>query len=153
MATHVASLQVWTPASDRAGSGCGWGSFGWADPSTWLDPDRSGCLDWELPVSARRIAGDAGSVAADLQRVRQPPRSALVIGTGLEPVLDAIAQRWPDLPVSGGGSDAIAPLGTVLVVLLDAGIWEAEHLNVHEHCLHLWKPLNNTIPLPPSHFV
>ena len=30
---------------------------------------------------------------------------------------------------------------------------KTEHINVHEHCLHLWKPLNNTIPLPPSHFV
>lgn len=27
------------------------------------------------------------------------------------------------------------------------------HVNVHEHCLHLWRPLGVTIPLPPKETV
>jgi hypothetical protein len=27
------------------------------------------------------------------------------------------------------------------------------YINCHPHCLHLWRPLNAEIPIPPSHFV
>ena len=26
---------------------------------------------------------------------------------------------------------------------------ESEYVNCHPHCLHLWKPVGRTIPLPP----
>lgn len=26
----------------------------------------------------------------------------------------------------------------------------ADHVNYHEHCLHMWRPLNAEIPRPPS---
>lgn len=28
-----------------------------------------------------------------------------------------------------------------------------DHINVHPHCLHLWRPHNGKIPLPPKVFV
>lgn len=28
-----------------------------------------------------------------------------------------------------------------------------EHINVHNYCLHLWKPVNDTIPMPPREYV
>lgn len=30
---------------------------------------------------------------------------------------------------------------------------QSEYVNFHEHCLHLWRPQNRSIPLPPSIFV
>ncbi|MDR1826369.1 MAG: hypothetical protein LBQ49_01605 [Rickettsiales bacterium] len=30
---------------------------------------------------------------------------------------------------------------------------ESEYVNYHEHCLHLWKPIDQAIPLPPSKLV
>jgi len=27
---------------------------------------------------------------------------------------------------------------------------ESEYVNNHEHCLHLWRPIEQTIPTPPS---
>jgi hypothetical protein len=27
---------------------------------------------------------------------------------------------------------------------------ESEYVNCHPHCLHLWRPINMTIPMPPS---
>lgn len=29
----------------------------------------------------------------------------------------------------------------------------AQHINVHPHCLHLWRPHNAPIPLPPEEMV
>lgn len=29
----------------------------------------------------------------------------------------------------------------------------SDHINVHNHCLHLWKPLNAEIPVPPKALV
>jgi hypothetical protein len=26
----------------------------------------------------------------------------------------------------------------------------AQHINIHPHCLHLWRPLTCDIPMPPS---
>ena len=28
-----------------------------------------------------------------------------------------------------------------------------EHINTHEHCLHLWRPQQEKIPRPPSYMV
>ncbi len=30
---------------------------------------------------------------------------------------------------------------------------ESEYVNLHPHVLHLWRPINETIPTPPSYFV
>jgi len=30
---------------------------------------------------------------------------------------------------------------------------EAEYVNCHEHCLHLWRPTNADIPRPPTWMV
>lgn len=30
---------------------------------------------------------------------------------------------------------------------------EAEHINFHSYCLHLWRPQHGTIPRPPNHLV
>jgi len=30
---------------------------------------------------------------------------------------------------------------------------ETDYVNHHPYCLHLWRPLNATIPLPPAEFV
>jgi hypothetical protein len=30
---------------------------------------------------------------------------------------------------------------------------KANHVNCHPHCLHLWRPLNAKIPMPPAEFV
>jgi hypothetical protein len=30
---------------------------------------------------------------------------------------------------------------------------KSKHLNIHQYCLHLWKPLNQEIPIPPIEFV
>ena len=29
----------------------------------------------------------------------------------------------------------------------------AQHINIHPHCLHLWRPHRKPIPLPPRQFV
>lgn len=29
----------------------------------------------------------------------------------------------------------------------------SNHINIHPNCLHLWRPHNNTIPIPPSWMV
>jgi hypothetical protein len=29
----------------------------------------------------------------------------------------------------------------------------SEHINVHAHCLHMWRPCDGSIPLPPSIYV
>lgn len=29
----------------------------------------------------------------------------------------------------------------------------SEHINIHPHCLHIWRPQQETIPLPPGIFV
>ena len=30
---------------------------------------------------------------------------------------------------------------------------EADYVNIHPNCLHLWRPLNTEIPMPPPEFV
>lgn len=30
---------------------------------------------------------------------------------------------------------------------------ESQHVNIHEHCLHLWRPAKQPIPLPPQQYV
>jgi len=30
---------------------------------------------------------------------------------------------------------------------------KSDYVNYHQHCLHLWRPYNRSIPLPPSIFV
>jgi hypothetical protein len=30
---------------------------------------------------------------------------------------------------------------------------KSEYVNHHPYCLHLWKPIDSVIPLPPSHMV
>jgi hypothetical protein len=30
---------------------------------------------------------------------------------------------------------------------------ESDHINMHPHCLHLWRPSNDIIPLPPKGMV
>ena len=30
---------------------------------------------------------------------------------------------------------------------------ESEYVNFHEHCLHIWKPIAETFPTPPTLFV
>lgn len=29
----------------------------------------------------------------------------------------------------------------------------ADHINIHPHCLHIWRPHKEAIPLPPKEFV
>jgi hypothetical protein len=36
-------------------------------------------------------------------------------------------------------------------VAMELHVAESEHINVHEHCLHLWRPIDGrVIPMPPS---
>lgn len=30
---------------------------------------------------------------------------------------------------------------------------QSEYVNNHEHCLHIWRPINEKLPCPPSSFV
>ena len=30
---------------------------------------------------------------------------------------------------------------------------KSQHINLHTHCLHLWRPLDSAIPQPPLEFV
>lgn len=30
---------------------------------------------------------------------------------------------------------------------------ESEYVNIHEHCLHIWKPLKEKLPTPPKRLV
>jgi hypothetical protein len=38
-------------------------------------------------------------------------------------------------------------------VVMQLHVAKAEHVNFHERCLHLWRPIDQTIPTPPSIFV
>jgi len=38
-------------------------------------------------------------------------------------------------------------------IAMQLHVEEKEHINVHPYCLHIWKPLKEKIPLPPSIFV
>lgn len=38
-------------------------------------------------------------------------------------------------------------------VVMQLHVSERHHINVHRFCLHLWRPLNAEIPLPPKEFV
>lgn len=35
-------------------------------------------------------------------------------------------------------------------VVIQYHVAEEDHINVHPYCLHLWRPLNQEIPLPPK---
>lgn len=34
-------------------------------------------------------------------------------------------------------------------VVMQLHVAKKDHINFHNHCLHLWRPQNETIPLPP----
>ena len=38
-------------------------------------------------------------------------------------------------------------------VVMQLHVASGDHINIHNFCLHLWRPLNANIPLPPSDFV
>lgn len=38
-------------------------------------------------------------------------------------------------------------------VVMQLHVAKKNHINMHPYCLHLWKPLNETIPLPPNFMV
>lgn len=38
-------------------------------------------------------------------------------------------------------------------VAMQLHVRPADHISVHPHCLHLWRPLNAAIPLPPPDMV
>jgi hypothetical protein len=39
------------------------------------------------------------------------------------------------------------------VVVMQLHVAERDHINMHPHCLHLWRPLYFDIPLPPAWMV
>lgn len=38
-------------------------------------------------------------------------------------------------------------------VVMQLHVADSDHISIHEYCLHLWRPLNCAIPLPPSYHV
>lgn len=38
-------------------------------------------------------------------------------------------------------------------VAMQLHVTPKEHINCHKYCLHIWRPHNEVIPLPPSYFV
>lgn len=38
-------------------------------------------------------------------------------------------------------------------VVMQLHVAESDHIDVHHNCLHLWRPRNATIPLPPAEMV
>jgi len=38
-------------------------------------------------------------------------------------------------------------------VVMQLFVADADHINVHSNCLHLWRPIGSAIPVPPREFV
>ena len=38
-------------------------------------------------------------------------------------------------------------------IVMELHVPLANHINIHPYCLHLWRPTNQTIPLPPMELV
>lgn len=38
-------------------------------------------------------------------------------------------------------------------VCMQLHVAEAEHISMHDHCLHIWRPIDGSIPLPPAWMV
>ena len=38
-------------------------------------------------------------------------------------------------------------------IVMQLHVPESDHINLHHYCLHLWKPQNDKIPLPPIYMV
>ncbi len=111
------------------------------------------CMTTVLPRSERCQLIPNRSLCA----VATPPRALRIPG---------VVSRWspgsrrdgPDRAVSGGDSAAAVPLLALCECALWAqesppgkwAVWEAPNAPRSEACLHIWRPHNIEIPMPPQ---
>jgi hypothetical protein len=71
-------------------------------------------------------------------------------GLGWEHVSVSLKNRCPNWKEMSFVKDLFWDEDQVVMQLHPA---KKNHINIHDHCLHLWRPIDETIPLPPKFLV
>lgn len=112
---------------------------------------------FHVPEKFRVMSGLLGSIPAYGNNgafyVRVGKRQFTVIasdGEGWEHVSVSLVDRCPNWREMCRIKDLFWDSEDVVMQLHPAG---SEYVNVHPNCLHLWRPINDRIPVPPSGMV
>ena len=141
------TLTFWTPGHAPVDDGRTFGcaSHGIAAANLWRGPEEAAAAVWlESGLKGEVMAGAYDAVLAQLGQLTSKPAAAIVLfahASGMEAFLERWHERFPDVPVAGGGaargagqtSGELLPAAEDVAVLLIAdGVWRVESLNVHD---------------------
>lgn len=118
------------------------------------------------PYTTRPFEGQYGAFLVDSP---EPGWKLLILATdglaGDEIDFDGLDARWEHVSISArNGSKVRTPNWKEMCHIKDL-FWDeedvvmqlhprkSEYVNMHPHTLHLWRPLDQIIPEPPSHLV
>jgi hypothetical protein len=141
------TLTFWTPGHAPVDDGRTFGcaSHGIAAAGAWCGPEEAAAAGWsDNGLKGEVVAGTYDAVLARLGQFAWKPAAAIALfaqGGGVEAFLERWHERFPDVPVAGGGAalgagqtfgELLPAAEDVAVLLIADGVWRVESLNVHD---------------------
>ena len=102
---------------------------------------------WRVP---HPISGDLGDATCGMFIFPSHLRAIAAVGEGWDHVSVSFPDRTPTWDEMERVKRAFFKPDEIAFQL---HVPVAQHINCHPHCLHLWRPLHESIPLPPSWMV
>jgi hypothetical protein len=112
------------------------------------DLNQYRAIDWEL--RAVGAVGDANGGCFLIERNGVELRIMAASGGGWDHISVSTAERCPTWMEMEYVRKLFAKPNEVW---LQFGVPSKDHINVHAHCLHWWRPLHREVRLPPSAMV
>ncbi|AVX04281.1 hypothetical protein MXMO3_01756 [Maritalea myrionectae] len=117
--------------------------------------DLSELRDYRISDAERRIYGRSFFPGCGCFAIKSPIDGGQLFvivstGGGWEHVSVSRKNRCPNWPEMSHIKNLFFEPDEVAMQIHVA---ESDHVNFHANCLHLWKPMNADIPLPPSEMV
>jgi hypothetical protein len=141
------TLTFWTPGHAPVDDGRTFGcaSHGIAAAGAWCGPEEAAAAGWsDNGLKGEVVAGTYDAVLARLGQFAWKPAAAIALfaqGGGVEAFLERWHERFPDVPVAGGGAalgagqargELLPAAADVAVLLIHDGQWWVNTLNVHD---------------------
>ncbi|MCX7772945.1 MAG: hypothetical protein N2376_07530 [Clostridia bacterium] len=104
----------------------------------------------EGKVTLRRTGIDGGFAHVFVPRTKRPATVIFSFGGGWDHVSVSYSNRCPTWEEMSYIKDAFFGPDECVVQYHPA---KSEYVNLHPYCLHLWRPQNEAIPMPPKEFV
>lgn len=105
---------------------------------------------WRLKAAALIFYGTAGNESCGIfvaEHNRQKLRIIAATGYGWEHLSVSLQKRCPTWEEMDWTKRQFFHPHEVVIQIHPA---ESDHISVHPHCLHLWRPVGVILPLPPK---